>query len=187
MVRFEGYTSAAATREKIIHDVRARGDAWFRSGDLLKRDRKGYFYFIDRIGDSFRWKGENVSTQEVEEALAACPGIALAVAYGVAVPGTEGRAGMAALTLSGEVALVDEAFYRHVERLPVYARPVFLRIVEQLDMTGTFKVRKIDLQRQGFDPQVINAPLYYRDDAARRYRVLDATAYARIRDRRIKL
>lgn len=187
MVRFEGYTSAAATREKIIHDVRARGDAWFRSGDLLKRDRKGYFYFIDRIGDSFRWKGENVSTQEVEEALAACPGIALAVAYGVAVPGTEGRAGMAALTLSGEVALVDEAFYRHVERLPVYARPVFLRIVEQLDMTGTFKVRKIDLQRQGFDPQVINAPLYYRDDAARRYGVLDATAYARIRDGRIKL
>lgn len=187
MVRFEGYTSAAATREKIIHDVRARGDAWFRSGDLLKRDREGYFYFVDRIGDSFRWKGENVSTQEVEEALTACPGIDLAVAYGVEVPGTEGRAGMAALTLSGEVALAEEAFYRHVERLPVYARPVFLRIVEQLDMTGTFKVRKIDLQRQGFDPQVISAPLYYRDDTARRYRLLDAAAYAAILDGRIKL
>ena len=186
MVRFEGYTSAAATREKILRDVRAHGDAWFRSGDLLKRDREGYFYFVDRIGDSFRWKGENVSTQEVEEALTAYPGIDLAVAYGVEIPGTEGRAGMAALALSGEVLLAEEAFYRHVERLPVYARPVFLRIVEQPDMTGTFKVRKIDLQRQGFDSQVIAAPLFYRDDTARRYRVLDVAAYACILDGRIR-
>ncbi len=187
LVRFEGYTSAEATRRKIVRDVRAGGDAWFRSGDLLKRDREGNFYFVDRIGDSFRWKGENVSTQEVEETLASFPGIQLAVAYGVEVPGTDGRAGMAALALSAEVDLSGGQFYRHLERLPAYARPVFLRVVESIDMTGTFKVRKTELQRQGFDPGVSGSPLYFRDGAAGRYRVLDEATFEGIRSGAIRL
>jgi fatty-acyl-CoA synthase len=181
VVRFEGYTSAEATRKKIIRDVRKRGDAWFRSGDLLKRDREGNFYFVDRIGDSFRWKGENVSTQEVEESLGSFPGIQQAVAYGVKVPGTEGRAGMAALALSAEVDLSGEEFFRHVERLPAYARPVFLRVVDKVDMTGTFKVRKVELQQQGFDPRASASPLYFRDAGVGRYRVLDEATYERAR------
>jgi fatty-acyl-CoA synthase len=187
MVRFEGYTSAEATRAKILHDVRERGDSWFRSGDLLKRDRDGYYYFVDRIGDSFRWKGENVSTQEVEETLASCGGVDLAVVYGVEVPGADGRAGMAALALSGEVDLEGEDFYRHVAQLPVYARPVFLRVVEQVDMTGTFKVRKLELQRQGFDPDAVASTVYLRDDAAGQYRALDAATFRRLRDGSIRL
>jgi len=181
LVRFEGYTSPEATRGKIVHDVRERGDAWFRSGDLLKRDRDGFYYFVDRIGDSFRWKGENVSTQEVEEVLAGYPGVELAVVYGVALPGSEGRAGMAALACAREVALDGEDFYRHVGQLPVYARPVFLRAIAEVEMTGTFKVRKVELQRQGFDPDAADAPVYFRDDAAARYRVLDAATHARLR------
>ena len=181
LVHFEGYTSAAATRAKIVPDVREHGDSWFRSGDLLKRDSEGDFYFVDRIGDSFRWKGENVSTQEVEEVLARYPGVGLAVVYGVEVPGMEGRAGMAALELAGEVDIAGEDFYRHVGGLPVYARPVFLRVIEQVEMTGTFKVRKVELQRQGFDPGAIASTLYFRDEAAGRYRVLDAATCQRLR------
>jgi fatty-acyl-CoA synthase len=186
LVRFEGYTSAEATRAKIIHDVREPGDAWFRSGDLLKRDRDGYFYFVDRIGDSFRWKGENVSTQEVEEALSGYPGVDLAVAYGIEVPGAEGRAGMAALAAGGELDLTAPAFFHHVEQLPAYARPVFLRVIGQVDMTGTFKVRKLELQRQGFDPGAVGSPVYIRDDAAGCYRELDAETFRRLREGSIR-
>lgn len=181
LVRFEGYTSPEATRAKILHDVRERGDTWFRSGDLLRRDRDGFYYFVDRIGDSFRWKGENVSTQEVEEVLARYPGVDLAVVYGVEVPGTEGRAGMAALASTGELDLSSPEFFRHVEQLPGYARPVFVRVIGQADMTGTFKVRKVELQRQGFAPDAVDSPVYMRDDAAGRYRVLDAETFQRLR------
>jgi fatty-acyl-CoA synthase len=182
LVRFEGYTSAEATRAKILHDVREHGDTWFRSGDLLKYDRDGFYYFVDRIGDSFRWKGENVSTQEVEEVLAGYPGVDLAVAYGVEVPGAEGRAGMAALASAGDLDLTSAEFFRHVEQLPAYARPVFLRVIGQVDMTGTFKVRKVELQRQGFDPDAVHAPVHFRDDAAGCYRVLDAETFRRLRE-----
>ena len=105
-------------------------------------------------------------TQEVEEVLAHYPGVGLAVVYGVEVPGMEGRAGMAALELAGAVDIAGEDFYRHVGGLPVYARPVFLRVIEQVEMTGTFKVRKVELQRQGFDPGVIASTLYFRDETA---------------------
>jgi len=181
-VRFEGYTSAEATRAKILHDVREHGDSWFRSGDLLKCDQDGYYYFVDRIGDSFRWKGENVSTQEVEEVLAGYPGVDLAVAYGVEVPGAEGRAGMAALASTRELDLTAPQFFHHVEQLPAYARPVFLRVIGQVDMTGTFKVRKVDLQRQGFAPDAVDSPVYFRDDAAGCYRALDAETLRRLRE-----
>ena len=129
--RFEGYTSAEDTERKRLRDVFVPGDAWFRTGDLMRKDEHGYFYFVDRIGDTFRWKGENVATSEVSAAVASFPGIKEAVVYGVAVPGTEGRAGMATIVGDDELDLV--ALRTHVaDRLPAYARPVFLRMQSHL-------------------------------------------------------
>ena len=126
---FEGYTSAADTQGKILRDVFARGDAWYRTGDLMRRDAGGFFYFVDRVGDTFRWKGENVATAEVAAAITAFPGIAEANVYGVRVPGSEGAAGMAAIVLDG--ALDWAEFRAHLaRRLPPYARPLFVRIVQ---------------------------------------------------------
>src|SRR5262249_35182107 len=144
--RFEGYTSQAETDKKILRNVFRKGDVWFRTGDLMRRDARGYFYFVDRIGDTFRWKGENVSTAEVQEAIGAFEGALEANVYGVAVPGHEGRAGMAALVVSDNFNLA--AFPEHLAaRLPEYARPVFLRIRREIEVTSTFKQKKVDLAR----------------------------------------
>ncbi|HXK22305.1 MAG TPA: long-chain-acyl-CoA synthetase [Myxococcota bacterium] len=167
--RFEGYTSKEATERKLLRDVFARGDVWFRSGDLLRRDRDDFFYFVDRIGDTFRWKGENVSTQEVAEQLGAFPGLFLVNVYGVAVPGADGRAGMAALVLEPGARFDAAAFYLHARALPRYAAPLFVRLLAEQETTGTFKIRKVDLQREGFDPASISDPLFVRDDAASAY------------------
>src|SRR5262249_43941605 len=136
--RFEGYTSVQATEKTILRDVFEPGDAWFRTGDLLRRDIEGFFYFVDRLGDSFRFKGENVATSEVAETLRAFPAIEDANVYGVAVPDTDGRIGMATLVTRAPLDLA--ALRAHlIERLPDYARPRFLRLREALDITGTFK------------------------------------------------
>ena len=138
---FEGYTSAADTERKILRDVFEPGDAWFRTGDLMRMDAQGFYYFVDRIGDTFRWKGENVATSEVAAVLAEFPGVKAATAYGVAVPGAEGKAGMAAL--AADVALDLAELRAHlVRRLPAYARPVFLRLTDRIDATETFKQKK---------------------------------------------
>ena len=183
---FEGYTKAADTEKKILRDVFTKGDAWFRTGDLMRRDNHGYFYFIDRIGDTFRWKGENVATSEVAEALSAIPGIREANIYGVKVPGADGRAGMAALVVDGgfDITSLAERLEGH---LAPYARPVFLRLQPQIEVTGTFKQRKVDLVREGFDPSVIPDPLYWFDPATRRYERLDSAHYADIAEDRVKL
>ena len=112
--RFEGYTEPAETEKKILRDVFAPGDAWMRTGDLMRRDREGFYYFVDRVGDTFRWKGENVATSEVAAALGRAPGVREAVVYGVAVPNADGKAGMAALTIDGEPDL--EAIARAAQR-----------------------------------------------------------------------
>jgi fatty-acyl-CoA synthase len=179
--RFEGYTQQEATEKKILRDVFASGDAWFRTGDLLSRDRDGYYYFVDRIGDTFRWKGENVSTQQVAEAVGGEPGVAMCAAYGVALPGAEGRAGMAAVVLDPGASLDGAGLYARAEReLPAYARPAFVRVWQTPDVTGTFKLRKVELQRQGFDPSSTTDPIFYRDDERRAYRPLDAQTHERI-------
>lgn len=165
--RFEGYTSAEATERKILRDAFKDGDAFFRTGDLLSRDRRGFYYFVDRIGDTFRWKGENVSTQEVAEAISGFPGVLFANVYGVEVPHTDGRAGMVALQVADPGAFDGAAFGEHVtEALPAYAAPVFVRIQPESDVTGTFKLRKVDLQREGFDPTVVADPLFVREGDA---------------------
>jgi fatty-acyl-CoA synthase len=186
--RFEGYTSKEASEKKILRDVFETGDAWFRSGDLMRRDAQGFYYFVDRIGDTFRWKGENVSTQEVADAVGTFPGVELAAAYGVAVPGTEGRAGMAAVHLAEDAVLDGERLYAHVEAiLPAYARPAFVRLLGAADLTATFKIRKVSLQRDGYEPSAIADPVLYRDDAQRAYLPLSPQLADRIRKGELRL
>jgi fatty-acyl-CoA synthase len=179
--RFEGYTDAAATERKILRGVFQPGDRWYRSGDLLRCDEDGYFTFVDRIGDTYRWKSENVSTQEVAEAIGAFPGLAIANVYGVRVPGAEGRAGMAALVLRDGVAFDGRALHAWVsERLAAWAAPLFVRLTPEADVTATFKLRKVHLQREGYDAARVPDPLFVRDDAAKAYVPLDADTLERL-------
>src|SRR5205085_2630213 len=141
-MEYDGYTDREASERKLLRDAFVPGDAWFRTGDLLRRDAEGYYYFVDRIGDTFRWKGENVATQEVGDALAGAPGVTEANVYGVRVPGEDGRAGMAAVVLAGGATFDGAAFYAHAAaHLPSYARPAFVRVVSEMDVTGTLKQR----------------------------------------------
>jgi fatty-acyl-CoA synthase len=177
--RFEGYTQREDTEKKILRDVFAPGDAWMRTGDLMRRDAEGFYYFVDRVGDTFRWKGENVATQEVAAALAACPGIVEAVVYGVAVPGAEGRAGMA--SIAAEAAPDRRDIARALETLPRYARPLFLRMKRSLEMTATFKPKRREMADEGFDPARVGGdPLYVYDADAQAYVALDAARFAAI-------
>jgi fatty-acyl-CoA synthase len=175
--RFDGYTSRAASLDKILHNVFESGDAWFRTGDLMRRDEKGYFYFVDRLGDTFRRKGENVATLEVAEALCACPGVLHANVFGVAVPGVEGRVGMASIQCADSL---DLAALRAqlAQSLPHYARPVFLRIRQEVELTGTLKYSKTQLVREGYDPAISKDALYF--DDGDRYLPLDKPLHQRI-------
>ena len=184
--RFEGYTDAAQTEKKVLRDVQAKGDAWFRTGDLMRLDEQGYFHFVDRIGDTFRWKGENVATSEVNEAVSDCPGVVEAATYGIEIPGADGRAGMAAIVADASFDL--GIFTDHLaQRLPIYARPVAIRICGSLDSTETFKQKKQDLMREGFDPHRVTDPLFYREPKSGAYRPVDDYAYGRILDGAIRL
>jgi fatty-acyl-CoA synthase len=168
--RFEGYTSEADSDRKLLRDVFRKGDCWYRTGDLMRQDSRGYFYFVDRIGDTYRWKGENVSTQEVAELLGPFPGVHTANVYGVTIDGQDGRAGMVALVMNDGAPFDGPRFFAFVnERLPRYAAPVFVRLQAQADLTGTFKLRKVDLQKQGFDPAVTGDPIFVRDPANHTY------------------
>jgi fatty-acyl-CoA synthase len=176
---FEGYTSRAATQAKLLRDVFREGDRWVRSGDLVRHDADGYFYFVDRVGDTFRWKGENVSTDEVAQVLTQFPGVAVANVYGVRVPGNEGRAGMVALTLAAGVPFAPREFHEFASRrLAGYALPLFVRLTAQADLTTTFKLRKIDLQRAGYDPERSGDALWVSDARAGSYVPLTPAALA---------
>jgi fatty-acyl-CoA synthase len=184
--RFEGYADPADTQKKILQDVFEKDDRWFRTGDLMRKDALGYYYFIDRIGDTFRWKGENVATSEVSESLTVFPGIKEANVYGVRVPGSDGKAGMAALVVDDEFDL--EGFSRHVVRqLPAYARPLFLRIQREIEATSTFKQRKLDLVKEGFDPAGIADPLFFLHPDSQSYVGLDDGLHAGICSGKVRL
>jgi fatty-acyl-CoA synthase len=184
--RFEGYASKAESDRKILCDVFEKGDIWFRTGDLMRKDKNGYFYFIDRIGDTFRWKGENVSTTEVEEAIARFDDVMEANVYGVEVPGRDGRAGMASVVTKDNISLAGlrDHLTRH---LPEYARPMFLRMREANDVTSTFKSKKIDLVKQGFDPSQTSDPIYFNDPRRKAFVRLDPALYEDINAGRVRL
>lgn len=187
---FEGYTDTEATNRKIVRDVFEAGDAWFNSGDLLRQVDVGFalglphYQFVDRVGDTFRWKGENVATNEVGEILNGFPQVRIANVYGVEIPGTDGRAGMAALTLKeGEDQLDLEAFSDYVNNeLPAYARPIFVRVEQDMEVTGTYKMVKNHLQEEGYNPEKVSDPLYVMKPGSNRYEPLDADFYREIAD-----
>ena len=189
MTVFEGYTNKEATEKKILRNVFKHGDAWFNTGDLLKTVDVGFamglphYQFVDRVGDTFRWKSENVSTNEVGEIINGHPQIAFCNVYGVEVPGADGRAGMAALALSDGVKALDlDSFSAHVcKNLPAYARPVFLRIQRELDTTGTFKLVKGELRKQAYDLTQVQDDMYVMKPGSSRYEPLDADFAAKIR------
>jgi len=176
---FEGYGDRKADEKKILRDVFEVGDNYFRTGDLMRMGKHGYVYFVDRIGDTFRWKGENVATSEVAEVLSVFNGITEANIYGVHVPGADGRAGMAAI-VSAPGLDIDKLSTHIAAQLPTYARPIFLRILPEMEITGTFKHRKVDLQKEGFDPSAITDPMYFFDDIAGVYVPLTPALYEKI-------
>ncbi|KAH8384846.1 hypothetical protein KR093_009949, partial [Drosophila rubida] len=158
---FLGYVDTKASAKKVVHDVFSKGDMAFISGDLLVADERGYLYFKDRTGDTFRWKGENVSTSEVEAQLSNLVGYKDTIVYGVCIPQTEGRAGMAAIYDPTREVNVATLGTRLTATLPNYARPIFLRFLRRIDLTGTFKLRKVELQQQSFDPAASDDELHY--------------------------
>lgn len=186
--RFEGYADTQANEAKILRNVFREGDAWFRSGDLVTRDERGYFYFVDRIGDTFRWKGENISTNEVAETINTHPGVASCAVYGIAIAGHDGKAGIAALHLSEHDPFDLDQLTKHLNtNLPPHARPLFLRLRREADMTGTFKIRKTDLAKEGLTPRDASEPVYMLDAASDVYRPLDEATRLAIMEGRIRL
>ncbi|KAI9013503.1 hypothetical protein DFJ74DRAFT_682325 [Hyaloraphidium curvatum] len=171
---FGGYEgNKSASDKKILHDCFAKGDRWLRMGDLLRRDYPGWLYFVDRIGDTFRWKGENVSTQEVGNVVASHPAVLDANVYGVQVPSMDGRAGMALLVVDpgkkGLEATLEDLGRFVDERLPHYAVPKFLRVAPEIELTATFKNRKVEYQKEGFDPQIVGDPMFWFDPDRKTY------------------
>ena len=184
--RFEGYTSTQETEKKVLRNVIEANDAWFRTGDLMRKDERGFFYFVDRLGDTFRWKGENVATSEVSEAMTEYPGVVEANVYGVAIPGTDGRAGMATIVSNEELDLAG--FRAHLAaRLPDYARPLFLRIRNEMEVTPTFKHKKSDLAREGYDPAVVADAIYFNDAKRGAFVRMDDALYAEIQGARVRV
>ncbi|NWR63166.1 S27A1 protein, partial [Bucorvus abyssinicus] len=178
--RFDGYVSENATSKKIASNVLQKGDRAYLSGDVLVMDELGYMYFRDRSGDTFRWRGENVSTTEVEGTLSRILNQTDVAVYGVEVPGVEGKAGMAAIADPKAKVNPNVLFQELQKVLPPYARPIFLRLLPQVDTTGTFKIQKTRLQREGFDPQQTSDRLYFLDVKLGKYVPLDECLYERI-------
>ena len=176
---FDGYVSKEATEKKIYRNVFKQGDVVFSSGDLLEVDQLGYVYFKDRTGDTFRWKGENVSTTEVETVIMNQIKLSDVVVFGVTIPGCEGRAGMAAVSDPSLDADKLNQLLEHMDRsLPRFAVPVLIRVVKEIETTGTFKLPKVALQKEGYSPASVSDPLYFLNPSPRRcYQRLDLAAY----------
>ncbi|WP_336366219.1 long-chain-acyl-CoA synthetase [Marinobacter sp. C2H3] len=159
---FEGYTQKDATEKSILRDAFKQGDAWFNTGDVLREIGWRHLQFVDRMGDTFRWKGENVSTTEVENIIDGSGLVAEAIVYGVEIPGTNGKAGMATLVPQGDAEAFDpDRLFRYLaDNLPPYAVPVFLRVAREIEKTGTFKYRKVDVQKAGYAPDQGQGTVY---------------------------
>lgn len=183
---YTGYADKAASEKKVLRDVEAHGDAWFRTGDLMRQDKDGYFYFVDRIGDTFRWKGENVSTTEVAQAIARYPGVDEVNVYGVQIDKIDGRAGMAAIT-PGEGFDLNGLRGFIARELPSYTRPIFIRLQPAIETTGTFKYRKLDLVRDGFDPAKCEHQMFFDHPTQQAYVRITPELYAEIQSGAFKL
>nr|XP_048275423.1 long-chain fatty acid transport protein 6 [Myodes glareolus] len=186
---FFGYAgSYRHTQSKLLFDVFKKGDVYFNTGDLMVQDHENFLYFWDRIGDTFRWKGENVATTEVADVIGKLDFIQEVNVYGVPVPGYEGKAGMASIILKPNKSLDLEKMYDQVvTSLPAYACPRFLRIQEKMATTGTFKLQKIQLVEEGFHPLKISDPLYFMNNLNKAYVPLTEEIYNQIMLEELKL
>uniref|UniRef100_A0AAY5L977 long-chain-fatty-acid--CoA ligase n=1 Tax=Esox lucius TaxID=8010 RepID=A0AAY5L977_ESOLU len=185
--RFDGYVDRRATNKKIVNDVFTLGDAAYLSGDVLVMDELGYMFFRDRSGDTYRWRGENVSTTEVEATLSGLLGHADVAVYGVLLPGVEGKAGMAAIA-EGEGRFDCDAFLGAVRKaLPSYAHPLFLRLMPKVDTTGTFKIQKTRLQREGYNPLHTADRIFFLNSHLGRYEAVTEELYRAITEGRLRL
>ncbi|GBP23085.1 Long-chain fatty acid transport protein 1 [Eumeta japonica] len=183
-----GYVDKTASEKKVVHDVFEHGDSAFISGsDILVSDELGYLYFKDRTGDTFRWRGENVSTTEVEAAVSRVANNRDAVVYGVMIPNTEGRAGMCGIVDKDGTLDLEKLAKDLANDLPPYARPIFLRVMSSMEMTGTFKMKKNDLQKEGYNPNIIKDKLYYLDAKTGKYFSLGSEEYDKINNGHIRL
>jgi citronellyl-CoA synthetase len=187
---FEGYTDSAATESKVLRSALEKDDAWFNTGDLMRVVDVGYtlgydhYQFVDRVGDTFRWKAENVSTNEVGEIINAFPQVKFSNVYGVEVPGADGRAGMVSITLNDDVAELNvEDFAKFVQdALPTYAVPVFIRVDAEIDVTGTFKMLKGELRQQGFNTENIDGPVFVMKNGEKSYSPMDQDYLEKIKN-----
>ncbi|KFV64074.1 Long-chain fatty acid transport protein 4, partial [Dryobates pubescens] len=184
---FDGYLNQSATKKKIARDVFTKGDTAYLTGDVLVMDKYGYMYFRDRTGDTFRWKGENVSTTEVEGTLSRILNLTDVVVYGVEIPGIEGKAGMAAIADPENSCDLGSFASELRKALPLYARPVFLRFTQEVSKTSTYKFQKVELRKQGFDPALVKDRLYFLDSRQGHYLPLDQAAFDRIQSGQQKL
>ncbi|XP_077684508.1 long-chain fatty acid transport protein 2 isoform X2 [Eretmochelys imbricata] len=186
---FSGYAGAKSqTEKKKLTNVFQKGDLYFNSGDLLMVDQDNFIYFHDRVGDTFRWKGENVATTEVADIFGLIDFVQEVNVYGVPVPGHEGRIGMASIRLKEGCEFNGEQIYRHVvDYLPNYARPRFVRIQDAIEITATFKHRKVQLMEEGFNPAVIRDGLYFLDDKEKTYMPMTQDIYNAINNNSLKL
>ncbi len=177
IMKFDGYVDQEATNKKILRDVLKKGDRYFNTGDLIELHEDRWASFADRVGDTFRWKGENVSTNEVAEILNGATGVLEANVYGVKVEGAEGRAGMASLNVSGDFNL--ESFAKYVnEKLANYQRTYFIRVQHDMQITSTFKHQKVEYRNEGYDPAKVTDPLYYLDND--KYVKIDAALFKKL-------
>ena len=187
--KFDGYTNDSASESKILRDLVKPGDAWFNTGDLICQVDVGFamglahYQFVDRVGDTFRWRSENVSTNEVGEIINANRQVEMANVYGVDIPAADGKAGMVSLVLKDQETFDVEEFSAYVtSNLPIYAQPVFVRIQREVATTGTFKLVKGDLRKQAYHMDRVSDQLYYLPPREQRYRVFDQGVYQSVID-----
>ncbi|KAF5291937.1 hypothetical protein FQA39_LY14169 [Lamprigera yunnana] len=187
VIKFTGYTDEQENKKKILYDVFTSGDRYYNSGDMFTCDKDGYFYFVDRIGDTFRWKSENVSTSEVEAVISKTIGLKDVVVYGVEVPDNEGKAGMVALNEDGIPIDLTQLCKGLKENLPKYAIPIFIRVTKSVPVTGTYKLQKIKLRSEGFNINDISDPLYFYNYKTNTYDLLNVELYQQIMEGKIRL
>ncbi|XP_015921094.3 long-chain fatty acid transport protein 1 [Parasteatoda tepidariorum] len=184
---FDGYANKAESNKKIITNCFTRGDMAVRSGDILVMDEEGYLYFIDRSGDTFRWKGENVSTGEVENIVSKVLNHSACVVYGVEIPNNDGRAGMAAVQMKANDINCSDLYLNLKKKLPSYALPMFIRVCDDLELTGTYKLRKVSLQKEGYNPENVSDALYFIDHKQKSYVPLTRDRHEDIISGRVRL
>lgn len=187
LLSFAGYADKKASEKKIVMNVKKEGDCYFNTGDMLIMDHFGYFYFKDRTGDTFRWKGENVSTAEVEDVISNLVGLKDTVVFGVAIPNVEGKAGMAAIADPEKKIDLSSLAKGLKDKLPSYARPLFIRIIPKSHLTSTFKLKKRELMEQGFDRSLHQDEMFFLDQKSGDYVPLTQKLYEDIISGSVKL